>query len=109
MQLEEVVLSKGYTLNKILPTMFALRKNGKIVGVMSSNVDDLLHGELPEAEEDMKNMIEEFAIRQQEEDSFRFCGKEVVQDAEYNITITAKNNTEKIRPVDIGVSEEKDG
>ncbi len=33
---------------------------------------------------------------------FRFCGKEVVKDAEYNITITAKDNTEKIRPVDIG-------
>ena len=30
LNLKEVVLSQGYTLNRILPTMFTLRKNGKI-------------------------------------------------------------------------------
>ena len=41
LRLKEVSLDAGYTLNKILPTMFSLRdKENKLVGVMSSNVDD---------------------------------------------------------------------
>ena len=46
MRLKEVAEDEGYVLNKILPTMFALRKDEKIVGVMISNVDDLLYGNL---------------------------------------------------------------
>ena len=34
--------------------MFTLRKEGTIIGVMSSNVDDLLYGSPPEAENMMK-------------------------------------------------------
>ena len=42
LQLEEVVISKGYKLNKILSSMFALGgMSGTIVAVMSSNNDDL--------------------------------------------------------------------
>ena len=40
-------------------------------------------------------------MREQNQDSFRFCGKEVVQHDDYSITVTAKDNTEKIRPIDI--------
>ena len=42
LKLKEVVLSRGYTANNILPTMFSLVKDGEIRAVMSSNVDDLL-------------------------------------------------------------------
>ena len=42
LRLKEVVLSEGYKLNQIVPTVFTLTKHGKIVSVMSSNVDDLL-------------------------------------------------------------------
>ena len=91
-RLREVVLSKGYALNQILPTMFALRSEGKIVGVMSSNVDDLLHGELPDHEEPMKEILKEFSVREEQENEFRFCGKEVKQEADFNITVTAKED-----------------
>ena len=57
LRLTEVVKEHNYTLNKILPTMFSLRDNGKIVGVMSSNVDDLLYGSLPEFEGAMNNIF----------------------------------------------------
>ena len=75
LKLKEVVLSKGCSLNQILPTMFTLRKDKKIMGVMSSNVDDLLYGSLPEAEHEMKEIIEAFAVREKSEGQFRFCGK----------------------------------
>ncbi len=32
---------------------------------------------------------------------FRFCGKEVVQHDDYSITVSAKDNTQKIRPIKI--------
>ena len=41
-------------------------------------------------------------MRERNEAPFRFCGKEVVQHEDYSITVTAKDNTEKIRPIDIG-------
>ena len=99
LRLKEVVLSKGS--NQILPTMFTLRKEGKIIGVMSSNVDDLLYGSLPEAENMMKGILETFAVREHNEGEFRFCGTEVKRHDDFNITVTAKDDTEKIRPIDL--------
>jgi len=102
LRLKEVVTEKGYVLNKILPTLFALRDKGNIVGVMSSNVDDLLYGSLPEFEDAMNEVLDTFSVRERNEAPFRFCGKEVCQDENMSITVTAKDNTEKIRPIDIG-------
>ena len=103
LQLKEVVIECGYTLNKILPTMFTLRVDDKIVGVMSSNVDDLLYGSLPGHEKAMEDILDRFAVRDRSETSFRFCGKEVLQHEDFSITATAKDNTEKIRPIEIGI------
>ena len=43
LKLKEIVPGQGYLLNQILFTMFTSRKQGKIVGVLSSNVDGILH------------------------------------------------------------------
>ncbi len=69
---------------------------------MSSNVDDLLYGSLPEYEGAINEISDAFSVRERNEAPFRFCGKEVVQHEDYSITATAKDNTEKIRPIDIG-------
>ncbi len=103
LRLSEVVQEHGYTLNKILPTMFVFRdKAEKIVAVMSSNVDDLLYCNLPGFAEPMEKILELFSVRDRKEISFRFCGKEVVQHEDFSITVTAKDTTEKIRPISIG-------
>ena len=102
LRLKEVVVENGYSLNQILPTMFSLRHEGKIVGTMSSNVDDLLYGSLPEHENVMNKILDTFSVRERNIAPFRFCGKEVQQSEDYSITVTAKDNTEKIRPIDIG-------
>ena len=104
LKLKEVVLSRGYTANKILPTMFSLVKDGEIRAVMSSNVDDLLYGSLPGAEEEIQDILKEFSVKQVLDTEFRFCGKEVKQLEDMSILVTAKDNTEKIRPIDIGAS-----
>ena len=55
--------------------MFALRDNGKIVGVMTSNVDDLLCGSLEGYEDSMKKILETFSVREINDAPFRFSGK----------------------------------
>ena len=102
LRLQEVATAENFTVNKILPTMFTLRVEEKIVGVMSSNVDDLLYGNLPGYEGPMQRILDTFAVRESKEAPFRFCGKEVVQHDDFSIDVTAKDNTEKIRPIDIG-------
>ena len=71
---------------------------------MSSNVDDLLYGSHPDAEQEIDDVLKEFSVKQKLEGEFRFCGKEIKQQDDYSILVTAKDNTEKIRPIDIGVS-----
>ena len=101
-QLKEVVISKGYKLNKILGTMFTLRdKDGHIVSVMSSNVDDLLYASKPGYEDAMNEVLKTFSVREVNNTPFRFCGKEVNQMEDFSIKVTAKDNTEKIKPINI--------
>ena len=64
LRLKEVVTDKGYNLNRILPTMFTMIDNSKIVGVMSSNVDDLLYGSLPGYEKAMDEILDTFSVRE---------------------------------------------
>ena len=72
---------RGYSVNQILPTMFALRdipssgSTGKIIGVMFSNVDDLLYGSCPGAEHQMKEILETFAVREENEGDSDFVAK----------------------------------
>ena len=96
LRLKEVVLSHGYEVSRILPTLFSLRRDGEMVGIMSSNVDDLLYGSKNGCEKAMENILKEFAVRETHERDFRFCGKEIHQSDDYSITVTAKDNTEKI-------------
>ena len=70
LRLKEVVLQEGYTLNRILPTMFSLVHDGKIVGVMSSNVDDLLYGSIPEYEDAMNRILDTFDVKERNEGKF---------------------------------------
>ena len=102
LRLKEDMCKEGFTLNRILPTLFAFRdSNENIVGMMTSNVDDLLFGATGKAEEAMMKVLEGFNVREVQERKFRFCGKEVVQEEDYSIRVSAKDNTEKIRPIKI--------
>ena len=48
-------------------------------------MDDLLYGSLPKAEQELKDILAEFSVKQKLESEFRFCGKEVKQNAEMSI------------------------
>ena len=65
----------------------------RIIAVMSSNVDDLLCGHLPEGAEVMNSVLQQFLVGKKEHGTFRFCGKEFRQDEDFGIHVTAKDNT----------------
>ena len=69
---------------------------------MSSNVDDLLYGSLPEGAEAMNSLLQQFLVGKEEHGSFRFCGKEFRQDEDFGIHVTAKDNTERVQPITYG-------
>ena len=68
LKLKEVVIENGLKLNNIMPTLFSLRdKNDKIIGMLTTNVDDLLYSYKPEGEEAFKAILEAFKVRAQDE------------------------------------------
>ena len=69
------------------------------MAVMSSNVDDLLYGYLPEGAEAMNSVLQQFLVGKEEHDTFRICGKEFRQDEDFGIHVTAKDNTERVQPI----------
>ena len=90
----------NFSLNQILPTLFTLRnEESKIIAVMSSNVDDLLYGYLPEGAEATTSVLQQFLVVEEEDDTFRFFGKLFRQDEDFGIHVTAKDNTERVQPI----------
>ena len=72
---------------------------------MSSNVDDVLHGYLPEGAEAMNSVLQQFLV-DEEHGTFRFCGEELRQDEDwvfmsqpkttlnkYNLSLATRNMT----------------
>ena len=68
---EEHVQTVQVSLNPILPTLFTLRDDeSRIIAVMSSNVDDLLYGYLPEGAEAMNAVLQQFLVGKEEHGTF---------------------------------------
>ena len=90
----------NYSLNRILPTLFTLRnEESTIIAVMSSDVDDLLYGYLPEGAEATNSVLQQFLVGKEEHNTFRFCGKESQQDEDFVIRVTTEDNTERVQPI----------
>ena len=66
---------------------------------MSSTVDDLLYGYLPEGAKTMNSVLQPFLVGKEEHNSFKFCRKEFRQDEDFGIHVTAKDNTERVPPI----------
>ena len=65
---------------------------------MSSNVDDLLYGCLPDGAAAVNSVLQQFLVSKEEHGTFRFCGKEFRKDADFGIHVTTEDNTERVQP-----------
>ena len=61
----------NFSLDEILPTLLTLRDDeSRILAMMSSNVDDLLYGYLPEGAEAMNSVLQQFLDGKDEHGTF---------------------------------------
>ena len=86
-----------FSLNQILPTLFTLRDyESNIIAVMSSNVDNLLYGYLPEGIEAMNSVLQQFLVGKEEHGTFRFYGNDKTRTLTF---MSLKDNTERVQPI----------
>ena len=76
-------------------------EKGVVQMLLTSHVDDLLWACDQSCDWIVKEIIDEFKCGTVESDSFRYCGKEVRQDEDYNIHITCGDTTRTIKKIPI--------
>ena len=97
LRLKNTCKQVNFSRNQILRSL--RDDESRIIAVMSSNVDDLLCGCLPQGAELMNSVLQQFLVGKEEHGTFRFCGKEFRQDEDLGIHVTAKDNTERVQPI----------
>ena len=92
-------LAAGFTLNRIMNALFSIAKDGDILGMCGTHVDDFLYGVRCEAIDIMQRVLDGFGVQDTEDTSFRYCGKELLQSEDFSIKVTCRDTTEKLHPI----------
>ena len=82
-----------------MPALFTHQVDGDIKLMMATHVDDVLWCAAPGYEYIMDNFLKGFIVKSIDTDKFRFCGCAYYQDDDCNVYVNAKDNTEKILPI----------
>ena len=106
-QLREVIQKAGIRQNKIIKALYSLSEDGDCKVMLATHVDDICFACKPGYEHRVKEILDFFDIRKEEDTEFRFCGREIKQDAHGNISVTCKDTSEKITPVNFRVNGRK--
>ena len=101
--MRNALVGAGLKENRIYNALYSYANaEGKIILIMGSHVDDLLWANLPEANSIVEAVRKSFTWGAEDEMVFRFCGKEVVQDAkDYSIKVTCRDTTKKLKLINI--------
>ena len=75
----ETLISLGCEQSSLDPALFYLKRDGILVGMIVSHIDDFLHSGSPEFEEVLKKLRERFLAGKLEEGKFRYVGFNVCQ------------------------------
>ena len=77
---------------------------------MASHVDDLIYGCKPGLEHIMKRVQKIFQVEywKVSTGSFRFCGREIIQEEDFTIKATCKDTTEKLEKIKYRTQVKKD-
>lgn len=90
-------VKEGWVSSKIEPAMFFLYNDSKdLTGIMVTHADDLfVAGEGEKYEQSMKKLTVELHLKENK-GSFRFCGKNIKQDDNFNISLDQKDAIEAV-------------
>ena len=67
--------------------------------MLSTHVDDMLWATKPGNEDRVQQLLDRYTIETVESDTFRFCGREVIQQSNFSVSVRCKDTTKKIEPV----------
>ena len=76
---------------------FHMHKNGELIGLVGTHVDDLIYGGTPEFEQTVITpLMNTFNISKTDHESFVFCGMSLRQNSDYSITVSQRDYAQTI-------------
>ena len=94
-----MLMAVGCRENLILPALYSYAKDGVIMVLLASHVDDILWACDPAAEHVIDDIKKELKFGALDEGSFRFCGVEIIQEKDATIKVTCTATSKKLEPV----------
>ena len=85
---------------RLCRSLYAYYHEEELVILAGAHVDDIMWAAKPEFEFVItEKLFSHFQLNHIHENKFRFCGRDYEQDSEGTVTITCRNNIEKILPI----------
>ena len=101
-RLRSCFIEQGFKENRVMKALYSYTNaDGKLIALCATHVDDLLWAATPEGEGVIQRLISTFKCGEPEEMNFRYCGKEVNQDGDFNIKVTCKDTTNKLHTIQV--------
>ena len=96
----KVSCEEGLKVSKIAPGLYYVLGSDNLPAVLlGTHVDDLLWCATPEGEAIMERIMAKFDMGKVEDTDFRYCGRRLRQDEDFNVTIDTEDNTRPIRHI----------
>ena len=92
-------IKSGLTECKLMRSLYAFSRDGKIEVLLAAHVDDLLYVSTPEFQHLVGDLLQKFEVKETQEGNFRFCGRDYTQLDDFSVKITCKDTTEKVLPI----------
>ncbi|CAE7832525.1 GIP [Symbiodinium sp. CCMP2592] len=93
---------QGLRENRIYRALYSYTDaDGVVQLLLTSHVDDLLWACDPSCDWIMNDLIETFKCGKVETGSFRYCGKEISQDEDFNIHVTCSETTRNVNKIHV--------
>ena len=108
-KLRSILTGVGLVENYILKATYSYAKDGLILCIMGTHVDDLLWANEPEIDWVFDAIRKQVTFGSETEGSCRWCGREITQLEDFTVKVTCKETTKKISPIPISASRAKQG
>ena len=93
-------MAEGLVENFILSALYTYSKDGIVLIMLATHVDDCVWGNLPEVEHIMDRIKKILSFGKLGEFMFRFCGLEIYQSREdFSIRVTCEETTKKMKQI----------
>ena len=106
-RIRKVLISLGCVENYILPALYSYAVDGVIMVMLTSHVDDILWAADPAAESVIDAIKQELKFGTLDENAFRFCGVEIVQEEDFSIKVTCAQTSKKLSRIPLSADRAK--